>query len=95
MPARPWTVTVVASAGAGIVVALLTGVLDVTPSALVGAVWYGYPLPWLRRLIIAPQYYPWRFDVVGLMLDVVVWSAVALAVALCVILLRARRTPSS
>jgi hypothetical protein len=73
---------------AGPAAALLTGLVDVTPRGLVGATWYGYPLTWLRRLIIAPQYYPWRVDWLNLVLDVAFWVAVALVVEVSVLLLR-------
>jgi hypothetical protein len=85
---RPTLLTVVASLAAGIVAALLTGLIDVTPSGLVGATWYGYPLTWLRRLIIAPQYYPWRFDWFNLVLDAAFWCAVAVAIGLSGLQLR-------
>ncbi|MBS7626927.1 hypothetical protein KEJ51_07850 [Candidatus Bathyarchaeota archaeon] len=44
----------------GLALTLLTGLFSNTPPRLVGAVWYGYPLPWLFRMIIAPQYFPWE-----------------------------------
>ena len=64
------------SLGAGIALAVLSGLYDVTPSGLVGAVWYGLPVPWLFRMIVAPQYYPWDADYVALFIDVVFWVAV-------------------
>lgn len=61
----------------GSLVTLATGLFANTPPMLVGATHYGYPLAWLTRLIIAPQYFPWRVNVLELVLDVVVWSAVS------------------
>jgi len=46
------------------------------PAPLVGAEHYGYPLPWLFRLILAPEYFPWRVDWVALIVDVFVWTIV-------------------
>ena len=40
---------------------------------LVGATQYGFPLPWLIRLIIAPGNFPWRVNGLGLFVDIVLW----------------------
>jgi hypothetical protein len=76
----------------GIFASLLTGLVSNTPAGMVGAVHYGYPLPWLIRLIIAPQYFPWKVDYVGFLFDVVVWALVA--ALLFGILARARKSSS-
>jgi hypothetical protein len=60
----------------GLVITLLTGLLLNMPTPLLGAEHYGYPLPWLFRLILAPEYSPWRLDLAGLIGDVVVWTIV-------------------
>jgi hypothetical protein len=60
----------------GELVTLLTGLIRNTPPMLVGAVHYGYPLPWLIRLVIAPQYSPWRIEVVNFFADLLVWSII-------------------
>jgi hypothetical protein len=60
----------------GVLVALMTGLLSNTPPMMVGATYYGYPFPWLTRLIIAPQYFPWRVDYVSLIGDILVWSVI-------------------
>ena len=60
----------------GVVITLLTGLVSNMPAPLLGAEHYGYPLPWLFRLILAPEYFPWRVDVVALVADVVVWTIV-------------------
>jgi hypothetical protein len=67
----------------GALITLLTGLLSSTPPMLVGAMWYGYPLAWLFRLVLAPEYFPRRVDMAGLLVDIVAWSAVV-AVALVV-----------
>ena len=72
----------------GVFVALLTGLFSNTPPFVVGATHYGYPLPWLTRLIIAPQYFPWQLDIVNLIVDILFWSIVAGLILL--ILRRAR-----
>lgn len=74
--------------GIGALVAAATGLVDVTPTNLVGARWYGLPLTWLRRLILAPQYYPWRVDALNLTVDVVFWCALAAVVAWVALKLR-------
>ena len=60
----------------GVVITLLTGLINRTPPMLVGAVYYGYPFAWLEMLVIAPQYFPWVVRPVRLILDIVVWAIV-------------------
>jgi len=60
----------------GVVIALLTGLVVTTPPMLVGAQWYGYPLPWLYKLVIAPEYFPWKADPVNLVADIVFWAVI-------------------
>jgi hypothetical protein len=57
----------------GVLITLLTGLLSNTPALLLGAEHYGYPFAWLFRLILAPEYFPWRVDALALAADVVVW----------------------
>jgi len=68
--------TVILSLIGGVVITLLTGLLSNMPAPLLGAEHYGYPIPWLFRLILAPEYFPWRVDVMALVVDVVVWTIV-------------------
>jgi hypothetical protein len=56
----------------GVVVTLATGFVNITPGIL-GATWYGVPLSWLKHLVIAPQYNPWRITLFGLVIDVLFW----------------------
>ncbi len=63
-----------ASVAFGVVITLLTGLYNSTPGGLVGAAWYGFPLTWIRRLVVAPQYYPWVVDYPGLVTDIVFWA---------------------
>lgn len=60
----------------GVVITLLTALIDHTPEMLVGAVYYGYPFAWLEMLVVAPQYFPWLVRPVRLVLDIVVWTIV-------------------
>jgi len=76
---------------AGVLITLLTGVLESTPPMLVGAVHYGYPFPWLIRLVIAPQYNPWRIELLDFFADIVIWFIV---VALVVFILARARKPA-
>lgn len=61
----------------GSLVTLATGLFVNTPPMLVGAVHYGYPLGWLTRLIVSPEYLPWRVRPAELVLDIVVWSTIS------------------
>jgi hypothetical protein len=60
----------------GVLITLLTGLVRNTPVMLVGAEHYGYPLAWLTRLIIAPEYFPWQVDYVNLVVDFIVWAII-------------------
>jgi hypothetical protein len=64
----------------GLAIALLTGLVSNTPPMLVGATHYGLPIAWLFRLVIAPEYFPWRVDFTRLLVDTAVWAAVIAAV---------------
>ena len=68
--------TVIFAVVGGIVITLVTGLINHTPEMLVGAVYYGYPFAWLEMLVIAPQYFPWVVRPVRLILDLVVWTIV-------------------
>ena len=74
----------------GVAITLVTGLLPNTSSMLVGARWYGYPLAWLIRMVVAPEYFPWKVETVGLVADIVVWTLIVL-----VILLVAMRRPKT
>jgi hypothetical protein len=73
---KPLKLIILAAIG-GIVITLITGLLGNTPEMLVGAVWYGYPLAWLVRMVVAPQYNPWVVRPLRLIADVVFWAAIA------------------
>jgi hypothetical protein len=68
--------TVIFAVIGGVVVTLLTGLINHTPEMLVGAVYYGYPFAWLEMMVVAPQYFPWVVRPLRLVLDVVVWAVV-------------------
>lgn len=59
----------------GVIITIVTGLIN-TANRLIGATRYGYPFSWLIRMIIAPQYFPWRIDLTNLILDIVIWSVV-------------------
>jgi len=68
--------TLVLPALGGVVLALFTGLVSNTPPMWLGATLYGYPLAWLSRLVLAPEYFPWRIDWANLIIDVVVWIVI-------------------
>ena len=65
---------VVFSVIGGIVLTLLTGF--VTNTVLLGAEHYGYPMAWLIRLVLAPEYFPWRVNVLILIIDLIIWIVI-------------------
>lgn len=72
----------------GVLVTLLTGLLPTTPSMLVGATWYGFPLAWLIRMVVAPEYNPWRIEVLNFFADMVIWFVIVAIVVFVVERLR-------
>lgn len=64
----------------GIAITLATGLVNNTPAELVGAMWYGYILPWLVRPVVAPQYATVSILWTNLIIDVIFWSLVAFVV---------------
>lgn len=76
----------------GVLVTLLTGLLPSTPPMLVGATHYGYPLAWLFRLVIAPEYNPWRIDLLNFFADIVIWFVI---VAIVVFVVERVRKPAA
>ncbi|HVC58243.1 MAG TPA: hypothetical protein VND15_02085 [Candidatus Acidoferrales bacterium] len=67
----------------GVIIALLTGLANTTPGGgFVGASWYGWPVSWLYKLVIAPQYNPWKVQWGNLIIDIIVWIVVVAVVML-------------
>ncbi|MFC5368866.1 hypothetical protein [Salinirubrum litoreum] len=60
--------------GGGIVLTLLSGLVPVR--TLAGGVHYGLPMAWLVRRILAPEFFPWRVNWLGLVVDIVVWTVI-------------------
>jgi hypothetical protein len=60
----------------GVIVTLATGFMPT--SILMGATHYGLPLSWLTRLTLAPEYDPWRVNMVNLIVDTAFWTVVSL-----------------
>jgi len=68
----------------GEIITLLTALIETTPPMLVGAVHYGYPLAWLFRMVVAPQYNPWKVDFGNFIADTVIWFVIVAIVAFIV-----------
>jgi hypothetical protein len=76
--------------GGGVLLTLVTGLFSNTPEMMVGATHYGYPLAWLIRMIVAPQYFPWVVDYISLLADIVFWSIIVVIVLLAIRMARKR-----
>ncbi|MDE1823289.1 MAG: hypothetical protein KGI00_03075 [Candidatus Micrarchaeota archaeon] len=61
----------------GLFMAFITALIPSTPALLVGAAWYGMPISWIVRMVVAPQYNPWRIEYASFILDVLFWFVVA------------------
>jgi hypothetical protein len=53
---------------------MLTGLVDVTPTGLVGATWHGLPLPWFYVMVYPGS--PWTIDWMNFAGDLVFWIVV-------------------
>jgi hypothetical protein len=60
----------------GVVITLLTGMIPNTPHMIVGGMHYGHPFAWLIRLVLAPQYFPWRVNAITFIIDIIIWSVI-------------------
>ena len=66
-----------ASITLGLIITFITKLFNNTPSNFVGATWYGYPLPWIIKMVVAPQYNPWKLQPVNFMINVVFWFVIS------------------
>ena len=73
---KSWAKTLVFALVGGVVITLITGLVNHTPEMLVGASYFGYPFSWLEMMIVAPQYFPWVLRPVRFVLDIVVWTII-------------------
>ena len=72
----------VVSLAAGIALTVLSGLVPMV--TLVGATRYGFPLTWMSRLVLAPEHYPWRFNITYFIVDAVIWSFIIAAARLLI-----------
>lgn len=68
------------SLAGGVVLTLLTGFIPLR--TLMGGTHYGFPMAWLIRRVLAPEYFPWRVSWLGLVVDLLIWTAVVLVILL-------------
>ena len=64
----------------GLVITMVTGLVDVTPMHLVGATWHGWPLAWLYVIVYPGS--PISVNWVNLIGDIIVWLVIALMAAM-------------
>jgi hypothetical protein len=69
--------TATISGVAGIAITLISSAARNTYNGLLGSSGYGYPTAWLYRLVIAPQYFPWRANYLNLIIDIIFWAIIA------------------
>ena len=73
---------VLVSAVTGLAITLITGLVDVTPLQLVGAIWHGWPLAWFYVIIYPGS--PISVNWLNLIGDIIIWFVIALAVVLVI-----------
>ncbi len=65
--------SILGSVAGGVVITLITGLYS---NGLIGATRFGFPIYWLVRRVLAPQYNPWHIYVIGLVVDIVIWTLI-------------------
>jgi len=72
----------------GLIITLITGLFS-NLDTLVGVSRWGYPLYWLSKMVIGPQYSP-PLDIVwlNLIIDVIIWSIIVYLILLELVILR-------
>jgi hypothetical protein len=66
----------------GLVITLITGLVDVTPMNLVGATWHGWPLAWFYVIVYPGS--PISINWLNLLGDIIVWFVIVLMAALVI-----------
>jgi len=61
----------------GLLITLISGVIDTTPPGILGATWHGWPLAWFYVIVYPGS--PWSIDWVNFGGDMILWFAVAFA----------------
>ena len=61
----------------GLFIALISGLIDVTPSGILGATWHGWPLAWFYVIVYPGS--PWSINWVNFAGDFILWSLVSFA----------------
>lgn len=59
----------------GLVITLITGVINSTPSGLLGATWYGLPAAWRFVLVTDPPVT--HYNVASFIVDWIFWFVIA------------------
>lgn len=74
------------AAVSGLVITVITGFINTTPSRLLGAVWYGWPLAW-RFIPVVPNPVP-SYNAVNFIADFIVWFIIAFVILFAIWKLR-------
>ena len=57
----------------GFIITAISGVIPVM--SLIGATHYGLPFPWITRLVLHPDIFPWRIMAIPLCVDIIFWGS--------------------
>lgn len=61
----------------GLLITLISGLVDTTPAGIMGATWHGWPLAWLYVIVYPGS--PWSIDSLNLGGDLLLWFIVSIA----------------
>lgn len=78
------------SLAGGMLITLITGLYPLR--TLLGGTHYGFPMAWLVRRGVGPEFFPWRVTWLGLLVDLVVWTVVVIVILVLYDQYRSRST---
>ena len=78
------TLILIGSIIAGIVITLITG-LFTNQGGFVGSCRWGYPIHWLTKMVVGPQYTaPQEIVWTNLIYDIIIWTLISLFILLII-----------
>jgi hypothetical protein len=60
----------------GMIITVLLGLVSTPTRNLLGITHYGIPLSWRGRIIISPEFNPWRYNITNFIIDTLFWTII-------------------